>query len=49
VGLGQIRRESERLLRIRLRLGVAFMRRRYGLSLASEGGKGNRRPANASA
>ena len=44
VGLGQIRRKDKRLARIRLRLVIAFTRRRWGLGLRGGSGKDDRSP-----
>ena len=44
VGLRQIRREDKRLARIRLRLLKAFTRRRFGLGVLGDDGKGERSP-----
>jgi hypothetical protein len=50
VGLGQIRREDKLLARIRLRLVIAFTRRRWGLILRGrQVERAIDRPANASA
>ena len=42
MGLGQIRRERERLAGIRLRLVKAFTQRRFGRGLPGDSGKGDR-------